>query len=221
MDEAKLREARDYALTGGGSGMISRGGYLVYSWGNQGTRYDLKSSTKSIGGSALGLAIGDGFVSLTDHAQQYLPTIAVPPTSNAATGWPDDITVLQLATHTAGFDKPGGYASLLFQPGTTWSYSDAGANWLADLLTVTYNEDLKTLLFERLFSHLGIESADLSWRLHQYREQTLSGVTRRELGSGISANVDAMGRIGYLYLRNGNRSAHPGAKSLVFRLTWK
>ncbi len=33
MDEAKLAEARNYALTGGGSGFVVRSGRLVMSWG--------------------------------------------------------------------------------------------------------------------------------------------------------------------------------------------
>ena len=32
----------------------------------------------------------------------------------------------------------------------------------------------------------------------------MAGVSRREFGSGVHANVDAMARIGYLYLRDGN-----------------
>ena len=53
MDESKLRQAREYALTGGGSGYIIRGGKLVMSWGDPKKRYDLKSTTKSIGVTAL------------------------------------------------------------------------------------------------------------------------------------------------------------------------
>lgn len=32
MDAAKLAQAREYALKGGGSGFITRGGKLVFSW---------------------------------------------------------------------------------------------------------------------------------------------------------------------------------------------
>ena len=49
LDESKLRSARDYALTGGGSGMIVRHGRVAITWGDLRQRYDLKSSTKSIG----------------------------------------------------------------------------------------------------------------------------------------------------------------------------
>jgi CubicO group peptidase (beta-lactamase class C family) len=204
MDEALLGQARDYALTGGGSGIITRHGEAVMTWGDQSALYVLHSSSKSVGVTALGLALQDGLVTLDDSAQSHLPGVGLPPTENAATGWLGDITIRQLATHTAGFDKPGGYIPLIYQPGTTWSYSDGGANWLADTLTATFGSDLKTLMFSRVFSFLGITNNNLTWRNNAYRDKTLNGVMRREFGSGISASVDAMARIGYLYLRNGS-----------------
>lgn len=201
MDPSQLEQARDYALTGGGSGCILRGGRLVFSWGSQATRYDLKSTTKSIGVTALGLAIHDGLVDLSDKARDHYGAIGTPPNDGA----PQlaDIRIWHLATHTAGFDKPGGFEPLLFDPGTVWAYSDGGANWLADCLTATYGRDLKELMFERVFSKLRITSVDLAWRDNAYRPQAIEGAKRREFGSGISANVDAMAKIGYLYLRQG------------------
>lgn len=201
MDESKLWQARDYALTGGGSGCIVRGGKLVMSWGDQAIRYDLKSTTKSIGVTALGLAVKDGLVNLDDKAQQYYPDIDITPN----TGDPRlaEIRIWHLATHTAGFDKPGGFEPLLFDPGTVWAYSDGGANWLADCLTLAYRQDLRDLMFDRVFSKLGITDSDLTWRNNSYRTDAIEGVKRREFGSGISANADAMAKIGYLYLRRG------------------
>jgi CubicO group peptidase (beta-lactamase class C family) len=203
MDAAKLDQARNYSLIGGGAGLITRHGRVVYTWGDTSARSTLKSATKSIGGIALGLALDDGRLQLADPAQMHLSTIGVPPQSNAATGWLDQITILQLATHTAGFEKPGGFEPLLFEPGTTWSYSDGGANWLADVLTQVYAEDLNSLLFSRVFSNIGITEDMLTWRENSYRPDKLNGVKRREISSGIEANVDAMARIGYLFLRVG------------------
>ena len=204
MDQTKLEEARDYSLlsTTPGSGYITRGGRLVMSWGDN-TPLPLLSTTKSIGVTVLGLAIQDGLVNLSDFAEFHLPEIGVPPDTNIDTGWLDDITILQLATQTAGFDKPGGFIDLLFEPGTAWAYTDGGPNWLADLLTVEFGQDLRDLMFARVFDHLGIDSSDISWRNHRYRPDTIDGIKRREFGSGITANVDAMARIGYLYLRGG------------------
>lgn len=208
MDAAMLRRARDYALTGDGSGIITRHGKLVMQWGDQARRYDLKSSTKAIGVTAVGLALGDGKIkSLHERAKKYQPSLGIPPQSNARKSWLDKITLFHLATQTAGFDKPGGYTKLMFKPGTKWSYSDGGPNWLAECVTLLYKRDLNELMFERVFGPIGIKPADLTWRNNAYRQHEINGVKRREFGSGISANVDAMARIGYLYLRRGRWQA--------------
>lgn len=204
MDAEVLEKAKDYALTGGGSGFVTRHGRVVIQWGDQKRRYDLKSSTKAIGVTAVGLALKDGkFKGLDESAKKYQPGLGVPPESSGDTGWLDKITLFHLATQTAGFDKPGGYEKLLFKPGTKWSYSDGGPNWLAECVTLVYGEDLNTLMFERVFRPIGINASDLTWRNNAYRAKEINGIKRREFGSGISANVDAMARIGYLYLRGG------------------
>jgi len=201
LDPDQLKKARDYALTGGGAGYIIRYGKLAMSWGEPGQRYDLKSTTKSIGVTALGLAIADGKIDLSDKAVQHHPALAVPPESNRGTGWIEQITITHLARQTAGFDKSGGYTKLIFAPGTKWSYSDGGPNWLAECLTLVYRQDLLELMFNRVFTPLGITHQDLTWRQNSYRPPMLNNIMRREFGAGISANVDAMARIGYLYLR--------------------
>ncbi|MBI5689975.1 MAG: serine hydrolase [Verrucomicrobia bacterium] len=201
--EARLLQARDYALTGGGSGRIVRHGRLVLAWGDQARLYDLKSSSKSIGVTALGLALLDGKVRLDDPAIRHHPDLGLPPEGNRETGWLPRITLRHLANQVAGFEKPGGYGKVLFEPGTKWLYSDAGPNWLAECLTLAYGRDLNEVLTERVFIPLGIRPADLRWRENAYRPQEINGVKRREFGSGFSANVDAMARLGYLYLREG------------------
>jgi CubicO group peptidase (beta-lactamase class C family) len=203
MDSAHLEAARQYALTGAGSGIITRHGRCVLQWGDQQQRYDLKSTTKSFGATALGLAIADNKMQLTDAAIQFLPSLGLPPDKNGEPGWLPEIKIWHLATQTAGFAKPGGCEPLLFRPGTEWHYSDGGPNWLADCLTKTYRQDLSTLMFRRVFTPIGITKQDLSWRRNAYRDRKLDGIERREFGSGISANVNAMARLGYLYLRNG------------------
>ena len=203
MDEAILDKARDYALTGGGSGYITRHGRLVMAWGDPRTRYDLKSTTKSFGSIALGLAIKDGKLRLQDKAKQLHSTLGVPPEENRETGWLDEISILHLTSQTAGFEKPGGYTKLLFRPGTQWDYSDSGPNWLAECITLAYGRDLDEWMFERVFTPLGIQRSDLTWRRNSYRPATIEGTQRREFGAGIHANVDAMARIGYLMLREG------------------
>jgi CubicO group peptidase (beta-lactamase class C family) len=203
LDEAKLNEARDYALSSGGSGYITRGGKLVLAWGDAAQRYDIKSSTKSFGAAALGLAIKDGKMKLEDKARLHHPTLGTPPDENAKTGWLDEVTILHLASQTAGFEKPGGYTPQLFKPGTMWDYSDSGPNWLAECITLAYRRDVDELMFERIFTPLGIKRTDLVWRKNSYRPDLIDGIKRREFGAGISMNVDAMARFGLLWLRGG------------------
>jgi len=221
MDPALLARAHDYALTGGGAGMIIRHGRLVLAWGDPKARYDLKSTTKSIGMTAVGLALMDGKLSLDDLATDRHPCFGIPPAANSQTGWLQRTTLRQLATQTAGFAKPGGYEPLLFEPGSHWHYSDGGPNWLAECVALVYRRDLSDLMFERVFEPIGIQHDDLVWRDNDYRPHDIDGIPRREFGSGISANADAMARIGLLYIRggqwNGRRIVPDGWPELVGR----
>ena len=203
MDPALLAQARTYALTGAGSGMVIRFGKVVDSWGNAHTLYDIKSTTKSIGSLLLGMAVGDGLVGLDATARTYFPTLGNPPASNEGTGWLPALTVRQLANHSGGFDDFGGYTALLFQPGTKWYYSNSGANWLGDVLTIRFNDDLWDVLRLRVLNVTGVWANDFVWRDNAYRETTLAGNPRRELAAGVSTSVDALARLAYLCVRNG------------------
>ena len=203
MREESLQQARDYALTGDGAGIVVRRGRIVISWGDLQRKFDLKSTSKSIGVTALGLALDDGRVSLDDFAVQHHSSLGVPPESNRDSGWIDKITLRQLATQSAGFEKPGGYTALLFAPGTRWHYSDGGPNWLAECVTIAMDRDIESLMFQRVLTPIGVTSDDLHWRKHQYRDAMLGKHRRCEFGSGVHANVDAMARMGLLYLRKG------------------
>jgi CubicO group peptidase (beta-lactamase class C family) len=219
MDVAKLDTAKTYATSVPqyeGSGIIVRRGRVVYSWGPQDTRYDVKSATKSIGGVALGLALEDGRLALTDKANLHMPTMGIEP-NKPKNPWVDEITVLQLGTHTAGFPKSGAEGAPVVAPGTQWRYSDGGLNWLADTLTTVYAQDLNSLLFTRVYSKIGITPADLTWRSagedgvgtndDGLRTDQLNvngtSVKRRELAAGIKIDVKAMARVGQLFLRDG------------------
>ena len=207
MAEARLQQARDYALTGGGSGIITRHGKVVMAWGDQAKLYDLKSSSKSIGVTLLGVALKDGRMQLNDPAIRHQPALGVPPQSNQDTGWLPQITLRHLADQVAGFEKVGGYNKVQFEPGTKWHYSDAGPNWLAECITLVYGRDLNDVMRERVFGPIGVQPTDVRWRDHAYRPKEIAtsagSVKRREFGSGFHMNVPAMARLGYLYLREG------------------
>ena len=214
MTEAPLIQAETYALTGGGSGMIVRHGRIVRSWGNIDERFDMKSTTKSIGGIALGLALDNNSIELTDSARTRLPTLGEPPGGDLTQL--NAITIAQLATHTAGFPKDGGYWPLSYQPGSTWSYSDGGLNWLADLLTNVFADDLASVLNTRVWTTLGLNAtaggavnsdgpptSDIHWRNNRQRPDPAAVPQKRELAAGIFANANAMARVGLLFLNKG------------------
>jgi CubicO group peptidase (beta-lactamase class C family) len=223
MDVTKLDAAKQVSEDGGGAldsdaGYIIRGGKLVYQWGAVNTRFEMKSTTKSMGGLALLLALDEGKIALADKANARLPTFGTEPmvdTTAVTTGSINDATILHLATHTAGFEKPDGdkdtpliVPKLLYAPGTMWSYSDQGLNWLADVLTQVNAEDLNTVLKTKVFDKIGVRvGSDLVWRTNEFRVSPVSingvNVERRELASGINATVNAMARVGLLMLRKG------------------
>jgi CubicO group peptidase (beta-lactamase class C family) len=117
------------------------------------------------------------------------------------------VTLLQLATHTAGFEKSGAYGQLLDPPGSAWRYSDGGLNWLADTLTTVYQQDLEQLFKTRVYSVLGInERDDIQWRKMQDGLRPAPralAVDHREFAAGMIANVNTLARVGLLYLRRG------------------
>ena len=225
MDADLLVQAGDFAAnTAGGAGMVVKGGRIVHSWGigtvsdldptpvNIDTKFASQSATKSIGGMALGLAIDDELVAadLSDRAKDLMPTFGDRPVENDPVHVAN-ITLLQLATHTAGFEKARDYTSLLAYtpPGTIWSYSDGALNWLADVLTTVFNRDLREVVTERVWSKLGVNppigTDDVEWRVNNSHDAFLPGgtVATRELASGMRINANAMARVGLLYLRNG------------------
>jgi CubicO group peptidase (beta-lactamase class C family) len=193
----------------GGNGMIVRHGQLVHFWGDLDERKEMKSVTKSMGGIILGLAIDQQRMTLNSKGVDFIATFGTPPDTNTAAGAPN-ITIAQLATHSAGFAKDGGFSALTFAPGTTWAYSDAGLNWLADVLTTVYQEDLRALAQRDIWAKLGINAGgtntdDVFWRTPIQRPATRDGGTLifRELASGLDANVNAMARVGLMFLRKG------------------
>jgi CubicO group peptidase (beta-lactamase class C family) len=203
------------ALPDTGNGMIVRHGKLVHLWGDIDEKQEMKSVTKSMGGILFGLALDQSKVALRAKGIDYMGSaFGVPPTANTAQA--QSVTLAQLATHTSGYEKDDRMvngemqALITATPGQTWSYSDAGLNWLADVLTTVYQQDLRDLAQQEVWKKLGLNNLgtntdDIQWRTNLSRPPTRNGapLQYRELSSGISANANAMARVGLLFLRNG------------------
>src|SRR4051794_17921479 len=169
VDQAQLQKALTLGQNKGlGSIDVYVGGSLAGSAGSRTKAYDLKSSTKSFGGLMLCLALDDHKVALSDRGSSYVTNFGQPSTAAAQA-----VTLEQLATHTAGFDKAGGFIPILYKPGSAFAYSDGGANWLADVLTSAYHQDMAALFKSRIGAKLGVS---IAWRANAYRPQTLNGV---------------------------------------------
>ena len=203
LDSSFLLKARDYALTGGGAGMITRHGRLVLQWGDVTRKFDVKSTSKSIGVTALGLAMDDGKIRLNDLAKHHHSQFGTNVNNAQQEAWLDAVTIEHLATQTAGFEKPGGYHPILFRPGSRWHYSDGGPNWLAECVTLAMGQDIQSLMRDRVLKPIGVRDSDLHWRNHAYRDRKIGELRRYEFGSGVHANVNALARIGLLYLNEG------------------
>jgi CubicO group peptidase (beta-lactamase class C family) len=184
------------------AGMVVLDGRPVFQWGATTRRFGIKSSTKSVGATLLGLAIAKGLVGLDEQLTDCVPaTLAVDDQNVPVTVPP--VSIRSLATHTSGLDKAGGYSPQIHPPGMVWRYSDAGPNWIADCLTLRFDRDLRDVLVEEVLGVIGIPENQFAWRENAYRPPFIDGIERREFGSGISASVEALSRIGHLYLRDG------------------
>jgi CubicO group peptidase (beta-lactamase class C family) len=205
IDAGALDRVAGYASKrGGGSGCVTRHGYLVKEWGDRAKLADIKSATKgTFGTTCLGLAVADGLVRLDDPAQQHYSAIGAEKPENIATGWLGEITVRQLATMTAGFDD-GRPPLLAYRPGTSGIYSNDTANMLAELLTLRFGEDLTAVMKRRIMDPIGAPANEWCWRDNSYRPRTIGGLKSREFASGITVTHRTLARIGYLYLRGGN-----------------
>ena len=181
LSQEGLDAAANYAsASGGGSGCVIRGGYLVKEWGDPQKRADIKSCTKgSLGATALGLALDRNLVDWDDRANTHYRGLGRGVAANAETGWLDNITIRHLATMTAGFDD-GRPPQLAYRPGTSGIYSNDSANLLAELLTIKFNEDLYTLMKREVMDPIGVSASDWKWRNNSYRQDSVQGIKSRE-----------------------------------------
>ena len=93
--------------------MVVRGGRSVYSWGDLARTCALQSTSKSIAVTTLALAIAEGKLSFDTKAADCVPGFGSPPAQNRLKGGRMlETTLFHLATHTAGFEKDGGFGHI-------------------------------------------------------------------------------------------------------------
>src|SRR4051812_26120385 len=161
----------------------------------------LHSLSKSFNGTAVGLAIAEGKLSLDDPVLKFFPGEApAEPSENLKA-----MTVRDLLTMTGGHDTepksgPGGPTVKQFlaqpvvhQPGTHFQYNTMGSYTLSAIVTKVTGQTTLEYLKPRLFGPLGIQSP-----------QWDSSPEGNSLGGyGLKLCTEDIAKFGQLYLQKG------------------
>jgi CubicO group peptidase (beta-lactamase class C family) len=207
--------------------LLARGGAIVAEWYapsyGPDTPFGMAAMAKAVTGSmALLLTLSDGRIDLDDPVAKYYAGWLQDSSKSL-------ITIRQLASHSSGLDdvdftdagdgwKQYYYenpdqrfrlalerAPSLFAAGEHQQYSGLGYYVLAYVLTKSRQglpqDDLATLLRERLFEPLGIPRR--AWELSYGESQEFDGLRLYAIGSGASITARAAARIGQLVLDRG------------------
>ena len=233
VDRAALDAARDVLAARRTKNLVvMRGGRVIYEWyapdsGPQTRHYTASMAKAIVGGLSLLLAMQDGRIRPDDPASKYIPAWR----SHAAKS---KITIRHLATHSSGIedaeenkiphDKLPGWkgafwkrdpdpfsiairdAPVIFEPGTSYAYSNPGMAALAYAVTASLTaapqRDIRNLLKDRVFDPIGLEEDD--WSIGYGRAYEVDGLSLYANWGGGSFSPRAVARIGQLLLQRGN-----------------
>ena len=202
LDAAELARARAYALTGGGSGYITRHGRLVMAWGDPRKTLRPEVDDQVVRFDRAGAGDQGRQTPAWRTRPEHHPSFGVPPEENAETGWLDEIT------HPAPGLADGRFreAGRLHAAAVSARHAMGLQRLRAELAGRVHHAGLRTRP-GRMDVRAGVHAAGHRRRGSYVAEERLPtrgrsrASPRREFGSGIHANVDAMARIGYLMLR--------------------
>lgn len=185
--------------------MIVRNGYVVAEGHNapwrQGEVHTLFSCSKTLTSIAVGMAIGDNRLRLTDRVAAFFPDI-LPDTVSEALA---TLTVRHLLTMDAGAHTPGDlplhhrnweqafWANPKLGSDHRFRYDSFCTYMLSAIVQKVTGKTVVQYLRERLFAPLGIDEAD--WQLSP------SGVCTG--GWGLRLGLEAMAKIGQMMLNGG------------------
>ena len=191
------------------------------------TKFRIGSVSKSLTSIGLGLLVQEGKIDLDAPVQRYVPSF---PRKQAP------VTIRELAGHTAGIRHYRGnemviqrhYATvtealeifrndtLLFTPGTRFSYSSYGFNLLSAALERAAGEPFVQFMTRRVFEPLGLEhtvaeypDSLIPFRAHFYtRADSGNGIVNapyvdnsyKWAGGGFLSTTEDLARVGQLLL---------------------
>ena len=167
---------------------------------------NVRSITKCVTGTLVGMAIDDGLLSLSSTIGDTIPDL-IPANADPRTA---SITIENLLTMSGGWawDIHADWGTLtaapnwteltlglpvVYEPGTFYAYNTGGSHLLGVITQTLVGEDLADYADRRLWSPLGI--AKPAWR--RAPEGVVSG------GSGVELTPRDVAKFGLLSLRNG------------------
>jgi CubicO group peptidase (beta-lactamase class C family) len=178
--------------------------------------HGLTSCTKSFLSALVGIAIGEGYLNLDDHALDYFPDRTIKNDSPLKR----EITVEDLLRMRSGLDWPESSVSyssrdnMLWQmmdsrdwvqfvldrpmattPGSTFNYSTGDSQLLGAILEQATGMSVQKFARTRLFEPLGVPPSH--WRWTSAPEGVAFG------GGGLRLTPQEMAKFGYLYLQGG------------------
>jgi CubicO group peptidase (beta-lactamase class C family) len=231
---AKVDEQVAAAFTEVRSVLVVRHGYLVYEryWkGLDATAgHDVRSVTKSVVGTLVGIAIAEGKIASLDQTVGQLLAAHLPPDADPNMA---KVTVRQLLTMTSGLagdpaDEDTLWKSpdwvrqilgrrLIAPPGTRFAYSSAGSHLLSAIVATTTGRSTLAYARAKLFTPLGIDTtgafepvlrADLDpLALEQYKRTSVAWPADPQGyhygGAFLRLPARDLAKLGYLYLNGG------------------
>lgn len=213
--------------------LIQQGGKKVLEWyapkfGPAMPHYTASMAKALVGGTSLLVAMSDGRIRPNDLASKYIPLWADDPREHK-------ITIRHLATHTSGIEdstiegvthteEPGWKgrfwkrepdpftpslreASILFEPGTGYQYSNPGMAVLAYAVTASLKgapqSDIKAVLRDRVLRPLGVP--DNEWSIGYGRAYEVDGLNLYATWGGGSFTARATARLAEWMMHGGER----------------
>lgn len=134
------------------------------------TVFRIASLTKPVTCAAIMILVDEGRLAVIDPVEKFLPEF-----KGQSQGRTRPITIHDLMTHTSGLQggfpampagpatdlaalvAPGGKTNLLFEPGTSWLYSNLGYATLGRVVEVVSGQPYEQFLRQRIFQPLGMK----------------------------------------------------------------